>query len=117
MAFLMKMLGLGEQKYGSIDADEYKANFLKQKNHTMIDVRTTGEFAQGHIPGAKNIPLDQLRSRLTQIDKNKPVIVVCQSGNRSRSGSDILVEAGWSDVRNFKGGTMAWRMRGFELKR
>ena len=54
---------------------------------------------------------------LAQIDKSKPVIVVCQSGNRSRSGSDILVEAGWSDVRNFKGGTMAWRMRGFELKR
>ena len=70
---------------------------------TLLDTRTVGEFSRGHIEGFNNIPVDELRERLSEIEKDKPVYVICQSGLRSYIASRILMGNGF-DVYNFAGG-------------
>ena len=95
--------------------DNIEKGFLKQwhikdidtlfndKNVTMLDVRTSEEFNSGHIDGFKNIPVDELRERLEEIEKNKPVYLICQSGLRSYIASRILEGNGF-ETYNFSGG-------------
>ncbi len=95
--------------------DNIEKGFLKQwhikdidtlfndENVTMLDVRTSEEFNSGHIDGFKNIPVDELRERLEEIEKNKPVYLICQSGLRSYIASRILEGNGF-DTYNFSGG-------------
>ncbi|MBQ9955588.1 MAG: FAD-dependent oxidoreductase [Eggerthellaceae bacterium] len=70
---------------------------------TLLDVRTEGEFARGRIEGFVNIPVDELRDRLDEIDPAKPAYVICQSGLRSYIACRILAGSGY-DARNFAGG-------------
>lgn len=115
MSFLTKLFGGGASSaYGNLDIAQYEAEYFKQKNHVLVDVRTAGEYKGGHIPGAVNIPLDQLGDpqKLKKVPQDQTVVVVCASGNRSRSGAQKLVAAGYSDVFNLKGGTSRWRMAG-----
>ncbi len=66
----------------------------------IIDVRTKGEFSGGHIKNAVNIPLDQLRTQLNKIKKDKVVITCCASGMRSGSAKSILLSSGFTEVYN-----------------
>ncbi len=70
---------------------------------TLLDTRTREEYEQGHIEGFINIPVDELRDRLAEIAKGKPVYVICQSGLRSYIASRILTGNGY-DCYNFAGG-------------
>ena len=70
---------------------------------TLLDVRTIREYGNGHIEGFKNIPVDELRERLDEIEKDKPVYVICQSGLRSYIGTRILEGNGYK-AYNFSGG-------------
>ena len=70
---------------------------------TLLDVRTVREYGNGHIEGFKNIPVDELRERLDEIEKDKPVYVICQSGLRSYIGTRILEGNGYK-AYNFAGG-------------
>lgn len=115
MGFLAKLFG-GNAGYDNIDANAYETDYFKKNNHILIDVRTKAEFNRGHIPGAKNYPLNTLANDLKRLSKDKPIIVVCQSGNRSRSGAKILVNAGFDNVINLKGGTMRWMLSGKPVK-
>jgi len=81
------------------DAD----NLPRDGSVTLLDTRTTGEFAGGHIDGFVNIPVDELRERLGELDKSKPVYVICQSGLRSYIACRILAGNGF-DCYNFSGG-------------
>lgn len=76
---------------------------LLSKDATLIDTRTEIEYSAGHIPGFINIPLDKLRSTTINIDKSKPVYVICQSGLRSYIACRILTGLGF-DAFNFSGG-------------
>jgi rhodanese-related sulfurtransferase len=67
---------------------------------TIIDVRTKGEFASGHISGSVNIPLQNLQNNLSKINKDKPVITCCASGMRSASAKNILKANGFTEVHN-----------------
>ncbi len=71
---------------------------------TLVDVRTADEYALGHINGAKNVPLDDLRGRLQEIPADKPVYVYCAVGLRGYLASNILKGHGYKDVRNLVGG-------------
>lgn len=73
----------------------------------VIDVRETGEYAEGHVPGAVNIPMGHLPSRLDELDLDAPVHVICASGNRSSAMVDVLAAQGF-DAVNVLGGTSAW---------
>ena len=70
---------------------------------TLLDTRTVGEFAHGHMDGFSNIPVDELRERLGKLDKSKPVYVICQSGLRSYIACRILAGNGF-ECYNFSGG-------------
>lgn len=70
---------------------------------TLLDVRTVREYANGHIEGFRNIPVDELRERICEIDPGKPVYVICQSGLRSYIATRILVGNGF-EAYNFSGG-------------
>lgn len=70
---------------------------------TLLDARTKGEYLQGHVNGFINIPVDELRERMQEIEKDKPVYVICQSGLRSYIATRILTGSGY-DAYNFSGG-------------
>jgi len=75
----------------------------KDKSAVLLDVRTVDEFSRGHIDGFKNIPVDELRERVNEIEKGKPVYLICQSGLRSYIASRILDGYGYESY-NFSGG-------------
>ncbi|GIV55366.1 MAG: sulfurtransferase [Candidatus Kapaibacterium sp.] len=78
---------------GIVSADEAKQ--LLAKGALLVDVRTPGEFAAGHVRGSRNIPLDQLPRHLDSLKKsNKPVIFVCASGNRSGRATAMAKQTG-----------------------
>ena len=76
---------------------------LADEGVTLVDARTPGEYSRGHIPGFRNIPVDELRDRLEEIPAGKPVYVICQSGLRSYIACRILAGRGY-DAYNFTGG-------------
>lgn len=92
MGILSSLFGLGK---GKADLGE-----LISRGATVVDVRTKGEYQQGHIKGSVNIPLDQLSNGLKKINKNKPVITCCASGVRSASAKSILKKNGFEVVEN-----------------
>lgn len=85
-------------------------------NHTglILDVRSKGEYASGHIPGAINIPHDQLGSRLAEIGsyKDKDIVLYCASGGRVGSAAKTLQPAGFSKLLHLDGDMNGWRSNG-----
>ena len=78
-------------------------DLLQNDSVILLDTRTVGEFNRGHIPGFRNIPVDDLRNRITELEPGKPVYVICQSGLRSYIACRILAGFGF-DAYNFSGG-------------
>jgi len=82
---------------------EDAAKLPRDGSVTLLDTRTVGEYSRGHIEGFRNIPVDELRERLGEVEKGKPVYVICQSGLRSYIASRILAGSGY-EAYNFSGG-------------
>ena len=91
IATIKKLFGMGP----SVDYKNLVAN-----GATIIDVRSKGEYAGGHIKGSVNISLDTLGNNLSKLDKNKTIITCCASGMRSASARSILKSKGFTDVHN-----------------
>ncbi|HUR00853.1 MAG TPA: rhodanese-like domain-containing protein, partial [Gemmatimonadaceae bacterium] len=83
---------------------------------TVIDVRNPYEYAEGHIEGAKNIPLGVVGERFAEIPTDKPIVVHCQGGTRSSIAASVLQKQGVSNVINLTGGFGAWKKAGGEVK-
>jgi phage shock protein E len=79
-------------------------------NVLILDVRTPEEFAAGHVPGAKNIPHDQLPSRLAELAgaKDKDIVVYCRSGRRSEMAIDTLSSQGFERLLHLEGDMIRW---------
>ncbi|MEY2860648.1 MAG: hypothetical protein RLZ68_1873 [Pseudomonadota bacterium] len=84
---------------------------INRDKAVVIDVCEPGEYAAGHIVGAKNIPLGQLESKLATTVKNKalPLVLVCQSGKRSGSAVAIAKKLGYEQAQSMGGGLAAWK--------
>jgi phage shock protein E len=84
----------------------------------ILDVRTQGEFDSGHVPGAMNIPHDELSSRLAELDseKGEPVVVYCRSGKRAGMASTVLLGAGYTNVLHLTGDMNAWQANGLPIE-
>ncbi len=87
-----------------------------QSDVQFLDVREDDEVATGTIPGAKHIPLGILGGRLLELDRSRPIIAVCRSGNRSAKATQLLEAAGFR-VDNMSGGMMAWIEAGLPVSR
>jgi rhodanese-related sulfurtransferase len=99
-----------------VDVATLKADLDAGKVPLLIDVRTPGEFADGHVPGAKNVPLDELDARVAELGgPDREVYVICQSGGRSARASAALAAKGLHPV-DVAGGTGAWRAAGFAVE-
>jgi rhodanese-related sulfurtransferase len=77
----------------------------------LLDVRTSAEFAAGHIPGTVNVPIDTLRDRMPSLDRAKPIIAYCQVGQRGYLATRILSQVGF-DAANLSGGYETFRQYG-----
>ena len=92
----------------NISTTELKSE-LKNKDKQFIDVRTPNEFRVNHIGEFKNIPLNDLQKKASELSKEKEVFVICQSGMRSSNASRLLKKMGFEKITNVKGGMSAWR--------
>ncbi|RCK74945.1 MAG: Sulfur carrier protein adenylyltransferase ThiF [Anaerolineae bacterium] len=86
-----------------------------QQNAFILDVRQPEEWNEGHIPNATLIPLDQLAQRVNELPRDREIVVVCRSGNRSREGTLILLENGFKQVSSMAGGILDWSAKGYPL--
>lgn len=101
---------VGGRLSGVEQADTLKATRLFNDDALVLDVREDKEYAAGHIPKAKHIPLGQLSNRVKELEKfrGKPILVTCRSGHRSARACGILKKAGFENVYNQAGGIIAW---------
>jgi len=83
---------------------------MSRKQVVVVDVREPDDFKQGHLQGARNIPLSQLATRIAELEKfkDKPVLLVCERGNRTRAAVKVLREKQFSALHQLKGGMQAW---------
>jgi len=101
-----------ELKSLPLEISPAEAKTMQDAGAFMLDVREPSEWNELHMPGATLIPLGQLATRLNEVPKDKPVVVVCRSGNRSAQARDMLSQSGFSSVTSMAGGMKAWQSAG-----
>ena len=105
---------------GGSSISTFQATLLiNQQNALVLDVRDAAEYEKGHVLNARNLALGDLEARTGEIEKFKtrPVIVVCESGNRSNSAASALRKQGFGQVFSLNGGIGAWRQAGLPLEK
>jgi rhodanese-related sulfurtransferase len=87
------------------------SELMKKSGAQLIDVRTSREFSNGFIEGAKNIDYngDSFEKQIKKLDKNKPVLVYCAAGGRSENAAELLKEWGFKEIYDLEGGYNAWK--------
>lgn len=93
--------------YEDID-NETAQKLIEDHKVEVIDVRTAEEFAEGRIPVATLLPLNELEARISELDKDKSYLFVCRSGNRSSQAAQILIDNGFENVYNLTTGMNQW---------
>lgn len=100
-----------------VNIDATTVDQIRERDDVVIlDVREDWEFASGHVPGADWIPLGQLSSRLDEIPRDKAIVAVCRSGNRSSQATDLLRQQGFQ-AHNMVGGMLSWEQMGLDVER
>jgi len=100
----------------SVEITSAQAYAKFQQGAFFLDVRSQDEWDQFHISGSTLIPLDQLQNRLSELPRDKDIVVVCLSGHRSQSGVTILQQAGFTRVSCLSGGLQAWNSAGYPVQ-
>ena len=83
----------------------------------LIDVREQWEYDEGHIPNITLMPMAEVPNRLSEIPRDKTVIVTCRSGNRSGQVTQFLQQNGFDNVHNMQGGIVAWQQAGLDVEK
>jgi rhodanese-related sulfurtransferase len=83
----------------------------------LLDVREPNEFADVRVPGSLLVPMSQLGSRLDEIPRDRPLLVMCAMGSRSQQVAGYLLQQGWEDVGNVAGGISTWERMGLEVRK
>ena len=106
----------GAVKAPSISAAALHAQRESGAAPVVIDVRTPDEYASGHIPGALNIPFDQVAQRIAEIETPRGVALYCMVGPRARMGESALLAEGYEKVFHLEGGLAAWQAAGLPVE-
>jgi rhodanese-related sulfurtransferase len=119
MSLLSRLFGASPSSSStSPDAiDVHEAIRRQAAGGLLIDVREPAEWQQGHAPKAVLIPLGSLASRLSEIPREREVLLVCRSGNRSGAAQRHLLQLGYAQVFNVSGGMNAWSAAGLPVTR
>jgi rhodanese-related sulfurtransferase len=117
MQLLKSILGGGSAApERAVSVSEAKARLDGADVPFLLDVRQPDEYRQGHAPGARLIPLDELRGRLHELPQGRDILVICRSGSRSGAATHQLVAAGYQAL-NVRGGMIAWAQAGLPVKK
>ena len=110
----------GKRLRGVNEANSVEAlDLINHKNALVLDVREDAEFKSGHILNSKWIPQGKLSERIGELERyrEKPIVVVCRSGNRSASACATLAKQGFTQAYNLSGGVMAWQKANLPLEK
>ena len=112
---ISRLVGAAGPQIGTLEA----TRLMNQGATLVLDVRDGPEYAAGHLPRARHIPLRELSKRLDEIGKykNKPVIVTCRSGPRAGAACRLLKQAGFANVYQLKGGLAAWQQASLPIEK
>jgi rhodanese-related sulfurtransferase len=102
--------------YKNVTSAEAKT-LLGQGGVFLLDVRTPQEYQQAHLEGAVLIPIDQVEKRLGEIPRNKPILVYCAVGARSKPVAGFLAEKGFKNIYHMSDGIIGWYRNGFPIAR
>jgi rhodanese-related sulfurtransferase len=108
--------GAQQQQAGDLPATistQRGYELYQQEDVFVLDVREQFEWDDFHVPNTTLIPLGELAARVNEVPKDAKIVVICNSGNRSDEGRDILLAAGFTDVTSMDGGVQAWRSLGY----
>lgn len=97
----------------SVSLDQARAEHEAGKA-ILVDIREPDEHATGVAPGARLLPMRQLSARLAELPRDRPVLLICNTQNRSRATFDALRERGWTNLRYVNGGMSEWNRRGWQ---
>lgn len=105
-----KRLALSNPNVKNVSAEEANTMINQNKDVLILDVRSKGEYDNGHIPNAKLIPAGQLASRIREIEqyKDKPILVYCASGGRSPGAVTVLLKNSFSEIYHLSRGISSW---------
>ncbi|MDR6121770.1 rhodanese-related sulfurtransferase [Bacillus sp. SLBN-46] len=113
LLIFLSACGISTEGYRNVSSEEAK-KLIDNKKVVVLDVRTPEEYQEGHIPNSKLVPLQELESSLNELEKEKPYLVVCRSGNRSAQASEILTSNRFSKIYNMTGGMNTW---GYDIEK
>jgi len=101
------------------DVSSREAKNLLAKNGAiyLLDVRTSQEFSQARLSGAVLIPIGEFERRISEVPKNKPILVYCAVGSRSKPVADLLTQRGYKEVYHMADGIVGWYRNGFPIQR
>ncbi len=105
--------GLLTNHVGQLSAEELHTKIVKGESMTLVDVRAQSEFETKHIEGAINIPVPELRTPHGELEKNRQLILICRTGNRSSLAASILLQQGFSDIYSVAGGMQGYNAAGY----
>ena len=101
----------------AIDVNQLRQGLTAQPAPFLLDVREPWEYEAGHVPGARSIPLAELEDRVNEVPRDRPILAICHSGQRSLAAAGYLIQLGYAAVSNVDGGTAAWVERGYPVER
>lgn len=116
MSLLSRILG-GAGTAGGATIDVSEAWRRKQAGALLVDVREPDEWRSGHAPGATHIPLGALPTRIGELPRDRDVLLVCRSGNRSATAQQVLRGQGYDRAVSVTGGMSAWARAGLPVER
>jgi rhodanese-related sulfurtransferase len=98
-----------------IDVGQLRQRLAAEPAPFLLDVREPWEYQEGHVPGAQLIPLGELEQRVNEVPRDRPILAICHSGQRSLAAAGYLQQLGYPTVSNVDGGTAAWIERGYPV--